>query len=448
MFRILVRWLDAEQKATPPGSDPTAPSKGPEGLDGAIQTLFDFHPVQLHRYLEQAWAVGGYVPAVSPYPTPEKAFLGDEKIVDALRLPREILNTLPSGIGAPPAATPYERPFYSTKSPPGLDQKQPWEHLIYAYLIENTGVLPIFRRVVEWYAAGERLEVPNIETRTWLRSTEELFLREPPPFHISSVSSWARPDLEASRRNAYWRMFGMDLNHGGPNGRPYQYVRGAGGNADFVPQWESFLQEVWQGYINRMNSSGENYSDPEAVANRADGLAQIMRVRRENGNLTREEFFFTAMMSWFHLTLEANTSVVKDLKADSTTPEERLRKIGERVGIAPHPKARNFFEMAEPASTLLRFVELQRFSEASTAAALFDKAPDNKVRDDALVVINHWSMATGRDLKLRRPNERPLTRMASAVSSPSRVDGMAPRAGVSPVVVREDELVSTNGQRA
>jgi hypothetical protein len=441
MFRILARWLQASKTATPPGSDPAAPSKGP----GDWKTLFEFHPLQLHRYLEQAWAVGGFVPAVPPFPSADAVFLGDAGIVDALRLPAGILSSLPSGVGAPP--TPHDRPYYTSNPPPGLTKNQPWEHLIYAYLIENTRLLPIFRRVVEWYAVGERLEVPSIDTRAWLRSTEELFFREPPPFHISSVSSWARPDLEASRRNAYWRMFGMDLNHGGPDGRPYPYVRGAGGNADFVPQWESFLQEVWQGYINRKNTSGENYSDPEAVANRADGLAQIMQVRREYGNIAREEFFFTAMLSWFHLTLEDNTSVVHDLKADATTPEERLRKIGERVGIAPHPKARNFFEMAEPASTLMRFVELERFSQASTAAALFDEAPNNTVRDDALVVINHWSIAAGRDLKLRRPNERPLTRRTSPPSTPS-VTGMAQRAGASPVVVREDELVSTNGQRA
>ena len=440
MFRILARWLQAAKTAAP--ADPTAPSNGP----GDWQALFEFHPLQLHRYLEQAWAVGGFEPYSITPPTPtDPIFLGDPGIVNALRLPAGILNKLPSGIGAPP--TPHDRPYFTLSAPPGLTKNQPWEHLIYAYLIENTRVVQIFRRVVEWYAAGERLEVPSVDTRAWLRSTEELFFREPPAFHISSLSSWTRPDLEASRRNAYWRMFGMDLNHGGPDGRPYPYVRGAGGNADFIPLWESFLQEVWQGFINRKNSSGENYSDPESVANRADGLAQLMRVRREKGNLAREEFFFTAMLSWFHLTLEADTPVVVDLKAEATTPEERLRKIGERVGIAPHPKARSFFEMAEPASSLMRFLELERFSESTTAAALFNDTPNNAARADALIVINHWSMASGRDLKLRRPVDRFTPKRPPPALAPG-VDGMAPRAGASPMVAREDELVSTNGQRA
>jgi hypothetical protein len=439
MFRVLARWLQAAKTAAP--ADPTAPSDGP----GDWKTLFEFHPLQLNRYLEQAWAVGGFEPYSIAPPTPTNpVFLGDAGIVDALRLPEGILSTLPSGIGAPP--TPHDRPYYTSSAPPGLTKNQPWEHLIYAYLIENTRVVQIFRRVVEWYAAGERLEVPSIDTRAWLRSTEELFFREPPAFHISSVSSWARPDLEASRRNAYWRMFGMDLNHGGPDGRPYPYVRGAGGNADFIPLWESFLQEVWQGFINRKNSSGENYSDPASVANRADGLAQLMRIRREKGNLAREEFFFTAMLSWFHLTLEADTPVVVDLKAEATTPEERLRKIGERVGIPPHPKSRSFFEMAEPASSIMRFLELERFSESTTAATLFNDVPNNAARADALIVINHWSMATGRDLKLRRPVDRFTPKRPSPVSAPS-VNGTVSRPNAQSMAMREDELVSTNGQR-
>ena len=39
--------------------------------------------------------------------------------------------------------------------PPGL-----WDHLIYAYMVENTRVYEIFRRVLEEYAYGERLGVP------------------------------------------------------------------------------------------------------------------------------------------------------------------------------------------------------------------------------------------------------------------------------------------------
>ena len=440
MFRLLARWLEA---AKTPGY--TAPSNPP----GDFKTLFQIHPMQLHRYLEQAWSAGGFTPSIPSAPSQEPVYLGDPGIVDVFQLPTGLLDQLPSGIGAPPNG---KLPYYSTTAPSGLGTiiKQPWEHLIYAYLIENTCVVPIFRRVLELYFSGERLEVPSLETRAWLRATEELFFRDPPAFHISSVASWTRGDLEATRRNAYWRMFGMDLNHGGPDGRPYAYSRGAGGNADFVPQWESFLQEVWQGYINRKNSSGENYSDPEAVANRAESLAQVMQVRRELGNLAREEYYFTAMMSWFHLTLEDDTPVVVDLKARASSPAERLRKIGERVGIAPHPKSRSFFEMAEPASALMRFLELGKFNQSNTADVLYDDIPSNGVREDALVVVNHWSIATGRDLKLRRPSEK---RAMRATAAPPRVAAAPPAAVGGPVtngapfVAREHEYAG-NGHGA
>ena len=65
-------------------------------------------------------------------------------------------------------------------------------------------------------------------------STEELFYRDPPPFSITTVSSHIRPDLRASRRNAYQRMFGMDLNHGADDNSPYPFVRADAANNEFV----------------------------------------------------------------------------------------------------------------------------------------------------------------------------------------------------------------------
>lgn len=440
MFRLLARWLKAGLNA--PNPDP----------DGDAISLFRLHPIQLHRYLEEAWAAGGF----EPYPisgfTVDNIFLGDPNITDDLALPIGLLGELRSGIpflvpSPSPPVFPPPRADYALpgQPPPGLQSgaKQPWEHLIYAYLIENTGVVRIFRRVLEMYASGERLEVPSLDSRRWLRSTEELFFRDPPPFHISSITSLARPDLEAARRYAYRELLGIDLNHGRADGTPYPYPRDASANTDFVAQWEAFLGEVWQGYINRRNSSGENSTDPEAVANIADFLAKMQRVRRQNGNLAREEFFHTAMMSWFHLTLESDTPIVVDLKANAANAVERLRKIGERVGIAPHPKTRNFFELAEPASSLLRFIELEQFSEASKASVLFDLTPLNRVREDALVVINHWAIATGRNLKVRRPREAPSARTSPRPAVPAPP---APGPAAAPALPnREVMTASANG---
>ena len=89
-----------------------------------------------------------------------------------------------------------------------------WDHLIYAYLIENTRAAEIFRRVVYEVAHGERLAtMQNAATYTWLRTTEDLFHSFGLPSLATSTVSQIRPDAGATRRNAYYRMFGMDLNH-------------------------------------------------------------------------------------------------------------------------------------------------------------------------------------------------------------------------------------------
>ena len=52
MFRLLARWLKAGKNAPNPDAD------------GDAISLFRLHPIQLHRYLEEVWAVGGF----EPYP--------------------------------------------------------------------------------------------------------------------------------------------------------------------------------------------------------------------------------------------------------------------------------------------------------------------------------------------------------------------------------------------
>ena len=61
-------------------------------------------------------------------------------------------------------------------------------------MVENTRMYEIFRRVLEEYAYGERLGVPSDETQRWLRTTEQLFYRDNPPFQIYTLASWIRPD--------------------------------------------------------------------------------------------------------------------------------------------------------------------------------------------------------------------------------------------------------------
>jgi hypothetical protein len=283
----------------------------------------------------------------------------------------------------------------------------PWQHLIYAYMIENTRALEILRRVVWELTHGERLGIPLQDvTYAWVQNTEELFFRDgsPPPM---TINSRVRPDLEASRRNAYYRMFGMDLNHG-PQSGAYPYEKPAVSNRDFVGVFEEFLRSLWRAVVNVTNSAGPRETDPEAIANLALRLQYMLTARRgaaglAGRNLARDEFIHVTTLDWFHLTVEVDTSVVVDLQATSTSPEERLRLIGERVGIPAHARSHNYFLLAPAISTLLSEIELGTYSNATNAESLYAlptlPATTNPVRETVLSVINHWSMVTGRDMK-------------------------------------------------
>ncbi|MGH2777782.1 MAG: hypothetical protein ACRDJB_03945 [Actinomycetota bacterium] len=269
-------------------------------------------------------------------------------------------------------------------------------------MIENTRIYEIFRRVIYEYAHGERLDVPSVEGQHWLRATEDLFYKDAPPFTIQSLTSYIRPDISASRRNAYWRMFGMDLNHGTKEGGRYPYEQTETNNRDFVSTFEMLLQEVWRGITNFNNVIGPKTTDDQAIATLAERLFNMFQVRRRFGNLSREEFFYVATMSWLHLTVEFDSPIVVDLKATASSPEERLRRIGERVGIPAHAKSESYFRMAQPASTILTLLETGLFNTPDGALTLYARpAPPatNPISADMMTIITYWSLATGRDMK-------------------------------------------------
>ena len=272
-----------------------------------------------------------------------------------------------------------------------------WDHLIYAYLIENTRIYEIFRRVIYEYRHGEKLGVPLASSQHWLRNTEELFYRDPAPFSIYSVVSYIRPDVGASRRNAYYRMFGMDLNHGKDDNQPYPYVKAETANREFVNTWEEFLREVWVGISNVKNVSGTNPTDDAAIADLARRLHDMLRTRRTNANLSREEFFFVSMMSWFHLTVEFNSPIVASLRAEGSREEERLKKIAEKVKLPAHAKSYYFFQLADPMSRILTQIEIGTYNEADKVPALYSEG--SPVQTDMRSIITFWSLATGRNMK-------------------------------------------------
>jgi hypothetical protein len=274
-----------------------------------------------------------------------------------------------------------------------------WHHLAYAFLVENTRVVEIGGRILHEALHGERLGPLSLDGQRWVRATEQLFFQDQGFSFISSIQSSVRPDARATRRNAYYRMFRMELNHGTADNQPYPYVKAEAANHDFVATLEDLLREIWRGYINARNTSGANTTDVSQIVELVLRLQQMLGERRIGGNLAREEYAAVCMATWFDLTLSGDTPIVRDLKAEATAPEERLRKLGERVGIVPHSQSRSLLLLANPMSRLLTEVEAGLYSTTANAPLLYDPAQPGNVTADTLDIVNRWSIATGRDLK-------------------------------------------------
>jgi hypothetical protein len=281
-----------------------------------------------------------------------------------------------------------------------------WDHLIYAYMIENTRIYEIFRRVVHEFLYGEKLGVPgSAESHRWLRTTEELFYKDPPPFFITAVTGYTRPDIQATRRNAHQRMFGMDFNHGTDDNKTYPYVKAEAANSDFASTFEEFLREVWVGIENFNNTSGVNPRDDAKIADLAKKLYEMLRTRRVTGNLSREEFVFVSWMSWFHLTVETDPDlpIIQDLRAQAFGPQERLFKIAQRVGLPAHGLSKSYFNIADSISRILIDIETGIFNDPVAVPALYTPAPGGGGPDeDMRTIIRHWSIITQREMKARR----------------------------------------------
>jgi len=258
----------------------------------------------------------------------------------------------------------------------------------------------VFRRVLDGFLHGERLSALGAESQRWLRTTEQLFYRDNPSFQIYSLVSWIRPDIRAARRNVYHRLLGLDLNHGTDDNRPYPYPRAAAANVEFSGIFEELLREVWRAIENVRNEVGANPTDIATIANLARMLYDMLRARRQEnvGNLARDELFHVSTMSWLQLTLSFNTPIVRDLDAEAPSAAERLQKIGERVGLPAHSRSDSYFFLAENMSLVLRELEIGTFNDTAGALALFQPG----VFQDAMQqIITHWSIATGRDVKVR-----------------------------------------------
>jgi hypothetical protein len=274
------------------------------------------------------------------------------------------------------------------------DPPQSWDHLIYAYLIENTGIFDIFAKVMERYCFCEDLGRMSPESQLFLRTTQALIFSNPPPTTIWNVTGWGCPDEISQRMSAYWWMFGIELNHAADIAVKYQYAKPAGANVDFIETFEALARTAWRGIVNVNNVAGPNDTDNQAILSAARRLFCMFADRRQDCNLARQEFRAVAVMSWLHLAVSFDSPIVIDLGAEASCTEERLYRIARRVGMTAHPRSQALFALAQPFSELLRYIENPGFD----ARNLY-RIPGPRYRDLLETVIGNYSIAMGRDAK-------------------------------------------------
>lgn len=286
----------------------------------------------------------------------------------------------------------------------GTNANPAWDHLGYSYVLENTRAVQILRRIVREYRSGEGLGIPSVATQRWLNVSEALLFGTMNPMSPWLVMGSAPFEPEAERRAAYFRLLGLDLAFGSEDNRPPVYNKATAANTGFVRLFEELLYELWQALANLKNISGVNVADNDRIYRIAEELQFLLRSRRQNQLLAREELAAAMVLGWVDLTLATDTPVVQDLKANATAPANRLKLIGERVGLPAHGKSGEFFSMASELSLFLRTLESNIISGPSTVQVLY--TPATPVGDATHRVITEWSSATGKDLKSRaRPVE-------------------------------------------
>lgn len=285
-------------------------------------------------------------------------------------------------------------------------------HLIYAYLIENSRIVPIFERVMLKYMTGEDLGHASPFTAHWIRNTQSLFYKDLHIPNFRPLLSSLLPSLDATRRNAYYRLFGLELSHGSQDNSPVPFVKAAQANLNFVPLLENLLREIWQGVINQRNTSGANTTDLIALTDTAKLLKDSMLARRndnrdltayESSSLSKEEFFSVIMLDWFYQVIASKTDLVKELNAEAVLPADSLVIIGKHVGITPHSKTRDLFALAPLLAMFLRMVEEGFYDSPANIKLLFDPSVAGTFAEEMSLIITLWQKTTGRNLK-QMPN--------------------------------------------
>lgn len=387
------------QLVTPPPFGPPVTTL----VQANVDSLFLYHPLQLSAIVETFWrnrynALNGSGVANSPFVAwpagTTHALLNDTYLLGYY--PPGMANATPAGNAFMPAGEAFVAPL----DQPGLSGSEGmtnFDHLIYAYLIENTRIYDIFAKVLETYMFSEQLPSPSFAAQQFLRNTEYLVYSDALPTMVWATASRLRSDEIANRMTLYYWMFGIDLSHAPELSAHHPYARPEASNRDFIPTFEALASEIWKAIENAKNSSGANPTDNEAIATAARRLYDMMATRQLsdfNGNV---RYRAVSVMAWLHLAVMYDSAIVLALNASASSPEQRLQKIAERVGMSAHSKSKALFDLAQPFSSLMQAIETGSLNDPGSVAPIYTLGSTPEA--NAEIVIDQYSLATGRDLK-------------------------------------------------
>ncbi len=293
-------------------------------------------------------------------------------------------------------------------------------HLIFSYLVENTRIVQIFEKLIWMFLHDEKLTKADPKAFAWIMNTEALFYKDSMATPKISGNSGIKPVTEAARRNAYHRLFGMDLAFGDQENKSYEYVKAEFANSAFISLFENFLSEFWQGFINANNTSGQNTTDYEHLEALGRKIQEMLMSRRSTEldfanyryfHLSREEYSSYIFLYWLFSIISYDSPVVTYLNANANTPGERLISIGKKVGVPAHTKSKAILDISQPMNIILRSVELGLFNDANFLRRIIRSqatvnpivpaatAQETAILDNILLIINNWEKATGHMIK-------------------------------------------------
>jgi len=297
-------------------------------------------------------------------------------------------------------------------------------HFIYAYLMENTRMYQIFEKLIFLYLNDEEIGIVSAANPAhqnafqWIQNTESLFFKHLSNTNFRNITSQIRSNQETVRRNAYYRLFAMDLAFESGGGVDYYKAKMA--NNEFIFLFEQFLAETWQAYINAKNSVGANTTDYQKLVDMVTKIREILLARRgATGtiqlnqyrfmNLSREEYASVGLFSWLYNIISYDSDLVTFMGCQANTSAERLIKIGKKVKIEAHGKSQALIDLSIPTATILRMIEfgtleggnwLQLAIESQTPAGqALASVEQSLALVDMLTIINNWEKATGHRIK-------------------------------------------------